>query len=159
MDWFKVDVLDILNSGLSDKEIGQLVNYMALISLKERLPNKNELKTIIRPSSFKKLEDLLNKNEKKLNFYEEKVMKNIENINKFREKDKEKKRKLRGSSYSNDEVVPQDKPGDVPPYVSPSVSPGSHRRISPDRTGTAFRRTANGRFIPIRDLEYRRQPS
>ena len=56
MDWFKIKVGHVLNSALSDEDLGRLVKIQALTALKERAPTPEEMATIMRPKTADKLD-------------------------------------------------------------------------------------------------------
>ena len=113
MDWFKIKVGHVLNSALSDEEIGRLVKIQALAALKERAPTPEEMATIMRPKTAEKLDKNLQRTGVNLPLIVEKVLEDVRKLGLQRGKSREKKAFQRGVSPSKSENVPRDVPGDV----------------------------------------------
>ena len=117
MDWFKIKVSHVLNSPLTDEEIGRLVKIQALAALKERAPTPEEISTIMRPKTAEKLDLNLRKTGVNLPLIVEKVLEDVRKLGLQRGKSRDKKAFQRANSPSKQENVPRDVPGDMVEYV------------------------------------------
>ena len=113
MDWFKIKVGHVLNSALSDEDLGRLVKIQALTALKERAPTPEEMSTIMRPKTADKLDKNLQRTGVNLPLIVEKVLEDVIILGVKRGKSKKKKALQRDFSLSKSENVPRDVPGDV----------------------------------------------
>ena len=98
MDWFKIKVRDVLNTPLTNEEIGMMVRVQALAAEKERIPYDPELNRIVRQKSLDKLEIKLESIGVNLGLIVEKVLEDVISSAKDRKKTAERVARHRGNS-------------------------------------------------------------
>ena len=121
MDWFKIKVQHVLNSGLSAEDIGRLVIYQALIALKERIPTEAEISKVMRVQSLLKLRRTLVEQGENADSIANKVLFDVQEVAEERQFQRDKKRNQRRKLRLGIENVPRDVPisefGDVPDKI------------------------------------------
>lgn len=105
MEYVKIKTQHALLSGLSDEELGRLVKIQALIAMKEKLPNDQELSRIIRLKTVENLSIKLQSLGENLQLIADKVLEDVEKTAKNREKTREKVAKSRKLSRLNSKNV------------------------------------------------------
>lgn len=110
MDWVKIKVQHVLSTGLSAEQIGRLVQYQALIALKERAPKDWEIAGTMRVKSLENLRRTLLERGENLDSIADKVLFDVDEFLDERRFQRDKKRIQRVKSR----LKYQNVPGDVP---------------------------------------------
>jgi hypothetical protein len=105
MDWVKIKVRDVLNTPLTNDEIGLMVRIQALTAEKERIPYDPELNRIVRQKSLDKLENKLQSIGVNLGLIVEKVLEDVISSAKNKVKTAERVAKHRVNSRLNTKNV------------------------------------------------------
>ena len=111
MEWIKIKVQHVLNTGLTTEEIGRLIQYQALVAHKEREPKEVEIKKVMRVKSLKKLAKSLEELGENLDTIRFKVLNDVEKVRLEREYNRDRKRKYRDDFRLKNGFVPRDVPG------------------------------------------------
>jgi len=111
MEWIKIKVQHVLNTGLTAEQIGRLVQFQALIALKERIPTDAEIFKIMRPKALQNLRRSLEDLGENLTSIGEKVLFDVQKTIEEREFQKRKKQIQREKMRLNDGFVPKDVSG------------------------------------------------